>query len=98
MEKADILFYLSEHKDEFLKKFDIVKLGLFGSFSKNSETPESDIDILIELKPNSENIYQKKKDFKNELENYFHRKVDVAREKYLNPRARESIMDSITYV
>ena len=98
MTKSEILYYLSEHKDDFSKKFDIVKLGLFGSFAKNNASTESDIDILIELKPNSQNIYQKKKAFKNELENFFHRKVDVAREKYLNPRAKESIMDSVTYV
>ena len=40
----------------------------------------------------------KKKEFKSELENNFQRKVDIAREKYIKPIAKESIMNSITYV
>ena len=98
MTKEEILFYLAEHKSEFLKKFDIVSLGLFGSFAKGNHSDSSDIDILIELKPDTDNVYSKKKAFKAELEDYFQRKVDIAREKYLNPLAKQSIMDTITYV
>ena len=36
-----------------LKKQPIVKAWLFGSYSRVEETPESDVDILVEYDPNS---------------------------------------------
>ena len=98
MTKVEILAYLSEHKHDFYQRFGVVKIGLFGSFANDTASDNSDIDILIELDQNVNNIYMKKKEFKFELEKYFQRKVDIAREKYIKPIARESIMNSITYV
>ena len=94
----DILSYLSAHKEEFSCKFDLEKLGLFGSFGREEEREESDIDIIIELKKDTKNIYIKKQALKYELESYFQRKVDIAREKYLRPLARESILKDATFV
>jgi len=34
-----------------------VKIGIFGSFARNEEGPESDIDILIELEGNITNVF-----------------------------------------
>jgi predicted nucleotidyltransferase len=98
MTKSEILLYLSEHKDDFFQRFGLIKLGLFGSFAKDTYSKESDIDIIIELDDNIQNIYATKKAFKHELENYFQRKVDIAREKYLKPLAKKSIMEHVTYV
>ena len=93
----EILSYLTEHKEEFSKRFGIVKLGLFGSFSRGTPKEESDIDILIEL-DNIEDIHRKKVLFRQQLENKFHRKIDIAREKYLSPLAKQTIMDDVIYV
>ncbi len=94
----DILTYLAAHKNEFAQHFGIIKLGLFGSFSKGSTRADSDIDILIELKIGEEDVYRKKQQFKQQLENYFHRKIDIAREKYLSPLAKKTILDDVIYV
>ena len=94
----DILSYLSTHKDEFSLHFGITKIGLFGSFSRGITQADSDIDILIEVKNGEKDIYRKKQLFRQQLENYFHRKIDIAREKYLSPLARQSIMDNVIYV
>ena len=98
MTQSDILSYLSQHKEEFFKKFGLVKLGIFGSFGRNEAKEDSDIDIIIELDDNIDDIYRKKQAFKDELERYFQRKVDIAREKYLRPLARQSIMNDVIYV
>jgi hypothetical protein len=45
--KKQILEYLKAHKDEFAQKYQIDRLALFGSFAKDTERPDSDIDILI---------------------------------------------------
>lgn len=98
MTKEYILNYLKEHKDEFSQKFGIVKLGLFGSYAKDEANENSDIDILIELENNITNIHDKKSNFKITLENYFNLKIDIAREKYLKPLAKEEILSEVVYV
>jgi len=98
MTKTEILNYLSIHKDDFFQRFGLVKLGLFGSYAKGTNSKESDIDILIELDNDLDDIYEKKRAFRLELERYFQKKVDLAREKYLKPFAKESIMEHVTYV
>lgn len=98
MTKEYIINYLKEHKDEFSQKFGITKLGLFGSYVKGNATNNSDIDILIELENNLTDIHEKKTIFKETLENYFNTKVDIAREKYLKPFAKQEVLKEVEYV
>lgn len=76
MTKNEIIAYLKEHKDDFMKKYQISKLALFGSYSRDENRDDSDVDIAIET-PLSD--YFKLYDFKEELENSFHTKVDIVR-------------------
>jgi len=76
MTKNEIISYLKEHKNDFMKKYQISKLALFGSYSRDENRDDSDIDIAIET-PLSD--YFKLYDFKEELEKSFHTKVDVVR-------------------
>jgi predicted nucleotidyltransferase len=98
MTQSDVLSYLSQHKEEFFQKFGLVKLGFFGSFGRDEAKEDSDIDIIIELDTDVVDVYRKKQAFRRELESYFQRKVDIAREKYLKPLAKESIMNNTIYV
>ena len=76
MKKNEIISYLQTHKNEFMEKYQISKLILFGSYSRDENREDSDIDIAIET-PLSD--YFKLYDFKEELENRFHTKVDIVR-------------------
>ena len=76
MTKNEIITYLKEHKNDFMKKYQISKLALFGSYSRDENRDDSDVDIAIET-PLSD--YFLLYDFKEELENSFHTKVDVVR-------------------
>ena len=98
MTKQYIINYLSEHKNEFSQKFGVTKLGLFGSYVRDEADKNSDIDILVELENNLTNIHDKKTTFKKVLENFFNLKVDIAREKYLRPLAKEEILNEVEYV
>jgi len=49
--KDDILTFLSQHKAA-LEKAGIGKIGLYGSFAKDTADIYSDIDIAIQLKKN----------------------------------------------
>ena len=53
MTKDEILTTLTQVKPYLQEKYGVEKIGLFGSYSRNKATPESDIDIYVELKENT---------------------------------------------
>jgi len=85
MTKEEIINYLKIHKDEFAEKYSISKIALFGSYARGENRDDSDIDIAIETKLSD---YFLLFDFKEELENFFHSKVDVVR---LREKMNESL-------
>jgi predicted nucleotidyltransferase len=96
MTKNEIIDYLKENKDTFAKKYQISKLALFGSYSRDENRDDSDIDIAIET-PLSD--YFLLYDFKEELENFFHTKVDVIRiREKMNQALKRRILKDGIYV
>jgi len=96
MTKNEIITYLKDHKDDFMKKYQISKLALFGSYSRDENGYDSDVDIAIET-PLSD--YFKLYDFKEELEKSFHTKVDVIRlRKTMNTALKRRIEKDGIYV
>ena len=93
-----IINYLTEHKERFKKDFGITKIGLFGSYARNEAKNDSDIDILIELKKDLTDIYEKNSLLKEIMEKTFDKKVDVAREKYLKPLVKNKVLKEVKYV
>ena len=53
MVKSDIIDELKKHEPELRQK-GVNHVALFGSYARGQQGPFSDIDILIELNPNSE--------------------------------------------
>lgn len=98
MTKEDILSFIKTHKQEFREKFSVDSIALFGSFAKEKQTQDSDIDILISYTKNPGDVYTKKRDFKKLLQDYFYRKVDIANEQSLRPFAKEAILKDAIYV
>lgn len=97
MDKEYILYYLKKHKDIFEKKYGVIKIGLFGSYAKDLQHKDSDIDIAIEMakdKKNLKNFFA----FKRELEEAFKRRVDLGIESSLKPLVKEHIKKEINYV
>lgn len=40
---------LTEHKEEIRKKYSVVIIGIFGSYSRGEQKESSDVDILVKL-------------------------------------------------
>ena len=76
MTREKIIEFLRKNKQKFHEKYQISKIALFGSYARGENREESDIDIAIET-PLTD--YFKLYDFKEELESYFHTRVDVVR-------------------
>jgi len=98
IQKQDILQYLTSNKELFFKQFDVIKIGIFGSFARDEQTEKSDIDIIIEMPRGTEDIFEKKQELKAMLKNYFQREIDICRERAIKPIFREMILKDTIYV
>lgn len=96
--KKEILDFLKINHQHILKTYHLTKLGLFGSFARDEQTKDSDVDLLIEIEDGTENIHDLKVSLNKYLSNAFDRSVDLAREKYLKPYAKELILQDTIYV
>lgn len=95
MTKTDILSKLRELKPELNKQFAVREIGLFGSFSDNSYSEDSDIDILVELeRPIGWKIFT----LEIYLEKVFGRKIDLVTKNALKEQIRDSILKQVNYV
>lgn len=78
----------------FCRRHHIRKLSLFGSVLRDDFRPDSDIDVLVEFQPGHA-VGWGIIDIEDELSRLFAgHKVDMVREKYLNPRLRGRILAS----
>ena len=74
MTQKKILDYLSAHKDRFQKLYNVNSIGIFGSYARDEATPESDIDIVVDLKKSTMFGLV---GIKEDIEEYFHVPVDI---------------------
>ncbi len=96
MDKTYILTFLATHKKEMEEKFGLVKIGLFGSYARDEQTQESDIDLAVEIE--SSNKFRSFFSMKQYLENHLQHKVDLGIESTLKPVAKKYIQKEIIYV
>ena len=95
MTKQDILNYLSAHKKEFQKKYEVEAIALFGSFARGEEREDSDIDIFVKMRPDFFNLVG----LKHRIEDDLQKEVDIIREhKNIKPFLLEMINKDIIYV
>ncbi len=93
--KKDILSKLSDLKPILHKDYSVKQIGLFGSFSDDSNTDESDIDLLVEFeKP----IGWKYFSLEIYLENIFGRKIDLVTKNALKEQIKDNILSQVKYV
>lgn len=49
MKRDQVFKSLVKMKDELSSKYNLTKLGVFGSFARNEQSDVSDLDIVVEL-------------------------------------------------
>ena len=74
-----------------LEKQPVVKAWLFGSYSRGEETPDSDVDILVEYDPNSKISLMTISRITVALSAAIGKNVDLVEEGRLLPFAQESV-------
>jgi len=92
--KETILSRLKELKPSLYKDYSVKEIGLFGSFSDNTNDEESDIDIIVELeKPIGWKFFT----LELYLEKTFNRKIDLVTKSALKEQLKESILKQVNY-
>ena len=95
--RAEIMAYLQDNKMVFQHQFGIRKIGLFGSYARNEQSDQSDIDILIEMTPGTEDIFDKRLQLKELLMLHFEKNVDICHEKAVRPIFRDLVFKDAIY-
>lgn len=71
---------------------EVVRAGLFGSFVRHEERPDSDIDLLIDFGDNRKTLFDLV-NIEEELEKALDRKVDLVFYGGLKPRLRQKVLE-----
>jgi len=75
MRREAALKLLREHKRELEEQYGITRLGIFGSVARDEAVERSDVDVVVEMKPD---LFARVS-LKEELETILKTKVDLVR-------------------
>ncbi|HET8827940.1 MAG TPA: nucleotidyltransferase family protein [Pelobium sp.] len=95
--KDNIIATIKAHKQE-LSSFGITNIGLFGSYLRDEQNEKSDIDLLIDFKPEKENFdnYMAVYDIFERL--FSSEKVEVITKNGLSQYIGPKILKEVQYV
>jgi predicted nucleotidyltransferase len=88
--QLDRLHSLRREIYEIARKHKAGKVYVFGSCARKEETPDSDVDILVELE-NGASLFDLM-DLQDEYQKLLQCKVDVVSRRGLNPYLRDSVL------
>jgi len=75
----------------FFPAYPIEKAWIFGSYARGEETPKSDIDIMVRFNKDNKISLFDYIGIMNDLEDLFHRKIDLVEEGQLRTWAQELV-------
>lgn len=85
---------LTQNKSVLRDKFNVVHIGIFGSYVHGEQSKVSDIDILVEF---SDPVEWEFIDLKEFLESLLEVKVDLVTKNALKPQIRDRILNEVVY-
>jgi predicted nucleotidyltransferase len=94
----EITLLLREHKSHLAEQYGVVQLGVFGSYVRSEQRPDSDIDILIELEEPPRIDLFDLVNLEHYLSDVLGTDVDVALKGNLRKRIGQRILDEVVPV
>jgi len=89
-----IMRKLGDMRQELSERFTVSRIGIFGSYSRGDDDPDSDVDIVVELVEPTFDHYM---DLKFRLEEGFGRPVDLVMADTVKPRIKPIIEKEVVY-
>jgi predicted nucleotidyltransferase len=81
-----------------LRRYGVVRAGVFGSVARGEAGPESDLDLLVEYRQEPRMTLHDLVDLYEELSELAGRKVELCEYHLLKPRIREHILDEQVHI
>lgn len=95
---AEIKRILQAQKPYLAEKYGVVEIGVFGSYVRDEQQPDSDIDILIELERPPRISLIGLVELEHYLSDILGTKVDIAIKKNLRKRIGKRILNEVVPV
>jgi predicted nucleotidyltransferase len=92
----EILNVLRKQKKHLEKKYKIQEIGVFGSFVRGDHNPGSDLDILVNYKDNTIDLFDFL-DLKEYLSSLIPMEVDLVMKDGLKPGIGKDILKEVVY-
>ena len=92
----NIIKSIKSIKKELKEQFGIEQVGIFGSYSRGENVPDSDLDLIVDFKYNSFKDVFKVEDFL--MKKIGIKKIDLVTQDKINSFARETMMRDVIYV
>jgi predicted nucleotidyltransferase len=86
---------INQHKKELEEKYKVKSIAIFGSYVRNEQNAESDVDILVEFREPVGLLFIHLADY---LEEILSVKVDLLTPEAIKPNRKKYILDKLVYV
>ncbi|WP_292521312.1 nucleotidyltransferase domain-containing protein [Methanoculleus sp.] len=89
--KPKVLALLERELPTLREKYGVETIGIFGSVSREEDTPRSDVDIVYSFHPEMD-TYENLLDLGDFLEDLLQRRVDLVSVEWMSERFRTCVM------
>jgi len=94
----EIIDKIKTELPDIKKKYSIKSLGIFGSYIRNEQKNDSDLDMLIEFEDEAVITLIDFVQLENYLSDLLNNKVDLVMKKSLKPRIGKQILEEVLYL
>jgi predicted nucleotidyltransferase len=89
---------LALHKEELRKKYGVLEVGIFGSYVRNQQNKQSDVDVLVEFEESSNLSLLDFVRLENYLSEVLGVKVDLVEKHTLKPRIGKRVLEEVVKI
>jgi len=93
----EIIKTLSQYNVRLLSEYGVRNIGVFGSYARGAQTPESDIDFVVDFADDCQDLFDTKYRLRQFLSGLFDKQVDIANFKAIKPYVLKEIAGDIRY-
>ena len=94
---TEITDILKKYEKELSRRYGIDRIGIFGSYIRNEDREESDLDILVEFEQDADIGLLKFVEIENYLSDLLGVRVDLVEKSALKPRIGRHILKEVVY-